>query len=186
MKSNEALKKLCRCGDNVYIAEDAQITRPNLACIGSHVGLDSGFYCSTMLIVGDYVHVSIRVTVIGGENCSLDLFSFSFVAAHSVLVCGSDDYAKGGLIGPPGIIPSEFRFDMDKKNIVFMPFAGIGVNTVVMPGVTLGEGSVVGACSLVTRNTIPWTIYAGTPAKPVKDRPKDKILEYARRLGFEY
>jgi acetyltransferase-like isoleucine patch superfamily enzyme len=34
-----------------------------------------------------------------------------------------------------------------------------------MPGVTIGDGAVVGACSLVTRNVQPWTVVAGSPAR---------------------
>jgi galactoside O-acetyltransferase len=48
----------------------------------------------------------------------------------------------------------------------------------------LAEGSVIGANSLVTKSTEPWTIYVGSPAKPVKARPKEKMIEYARRLGY--
>jgi acetyltransferase-like isoleucine patch superfamily enzyme len=53
-----------------------------------------------------------------------------------------------------------------------------------MPGVTIGEGAVVGANSLVTTSIEPWTINFGSPARVVRDRPKDKILEYAKKLGY--
>ena len=53
-----------------------------------------------------------------------------------------------------------------------------------MPDVTIGEGSVIGACSLVTKDTEPWTVYVGVPARPVKVRPCVKMLEYAKRLGY--
>ena len=54
-----------------------------------------------------------------------------------------------------------------------------------MPNVTLAEGSILGANSLLTKDTEPWTIYVGSPAKPVKIRDKDKILQYAKELGYE-
>mgnify|MGYP001559625033 CR=1 FL=1 len=53
-----------------------------------------------------------------------------------------------------------------------------------MPGVTVAEGSVVGAGSFLNKNTKPWTIYMGSPAKPVKTRPKEKMIEYAKKLGY--
>jgi acetyltransferase-like isoleucine patch superfamily enzyme len=53
-----------------------------------------------------------------------------------------------------------------------------------MPGVTLAEGCVIGANSLVTKDTEPWTIYMGSPAMPIKKRPKDKMLLYAKELGY--
>ena len=51
-----------------------------------------------------------------------------------------------------------------------------------MPGVTLAEGSILGANSLLTKDTEPWTIYVGSPAKPVKIRDRGKIIEYASKL----
>jgi acetyltransferase-like isoleucine patch superfamily enzyme len=60
--------------------------------------------------------------------------------------------------------------------------AYIGANSVVLPGVTIGEGAVVGACSLVNRNLKPWGVYFGNPVKLVgeRERPTEerkKILE---------
>ena len=51
-----------------------------------------------------------------------------------------------------------------------------------MPGVTLGEGSVVGAGSVITKDTKPWTVYVGSPAKEVGERDKSKIIEYGKIL----
>ena len=55
-----------------------------------------------------------------------------------------------------------------------------------MPGVTLAEGSILGANSLLTKNTEPWTIYVGSPAKPIKKRKKDIIIKNAKELGYEF
>lgn len=44
----------------------------------------------------------------------------------------------------------------------------IGINSTIMPGVTVGEGAIVGACSLVTNDVPDWSIAVGNPAKVVK------------------
>ena len=44
----------------------------------------------------------------------------------------------------------------------------IGMNTMILPGVTIGEGAVIGACSLVTKDIPAWTIAAGVPAKVIR------------------
>ena len=48
----------------------------------------------------------------------------------------------------------------------------IGMNTTIMPGVTVGEGSLVGAYSHVTKDIPDWTIAEGRPAKVIKEIPE--------------
>jgi putative colanic acid biosynthesis acetyltransferase WcaF len=48
----------------------------------------------------------------------------------------------------------------------------------------LAEGSVVGANSLVTKSTEPWTVYVGSPAKPIRIRDKESVLKFALELGY--
>lgn len=48
----------------------------------------------------------------------------------------------------------------------------LGMGTIVMPGVTVGEGAIVGARSVVTRDIPAWTIAAGSPAKVIKEIPE--------------
>ena len=57
---------------------------------------------------------------------------------------------------------------------------------VVLPGITLGIGSSVGAGAVVTKDTEPWTLYVGVPAKPIKKLPKEKMLSDAKALGYEF
>ena len=52
-----------------------------------------------------------------------------------------------------------------------------------MPGVTFGEGSILGANSLATKDLEPWTIYVGSPARPVKKRKKDIILKNEKDIN---
>jgi galactoside O-acetyltransferase len=51
----------------------------------------------------------------------------------------------------------------------------LGLTCVIIPGVTIAEGSVIGAGSLVTKSTEPWMVYVGTPARSVKRIEKDNI-----------
>ena len=50
------------------------------------------------------------------------------------------------------------------------PDCWIGMGVCVLPGVTVGEGCVVGAGSVVTRDLEPYSVAVGNPAKPIKSR----------------
>lgn len=169
-------------GVDVFINETALIKRPHLCDIGSHNAIDNGVTISTELIMGDYIHIAPYVVVIGGDQSKLILEDFSFVSAGTKIVCGSEDYTGAGLVGPT--IPKELRV-INYTTVKFEKYDGCGVNCSIMPGVTLAEGSILGANSLLTKDTEPWTIYVGSPAKPVKIRDKDKIIEYAKILKNE-
>ena len=175
-------KLLKSVGEDVFISAAVEIRRPHLVSVGRHVAIDTGFYCTTAMNIGDYIHIAPYITVIGGPSGLLQMGHFTTIAAGCRIVCGSDAHLGEGFVGPT--IPERFRDKVTIAPVVFADFASVGTNVVVLPGVTLGEGSVVGACSLVTKGTEPWTIYAGTPAKPIKARRKDKMLEMARELGY--
>jgi acetyltransferase-like isoleucine patch superfamily enzyme len=87
------------------------------------------------------------------------------------------------LIGP-GSLPEEFRDKMRLAPVVLEDFANVGTNAVIMPGVTLAQGTVIGACSLVTASTQSWTVYTGIPARPRKARPWKTMVRYAEELGY--
>lgn len=57
-----------------------------------------------------------------------------------------------------------------KKKVVVGDDVWIGVNAIVLPGVTIGKGAVVGAGAVVTKNVEPYAIVAGVPAKKIKSR----------------
>ena len=163
--------------------DDVHIKNLETAEVGNHVAIDKGFYCTTKLLVGDYVHIAPYVIVIGGNTASLTMKHFSGMAAGCRVICASDNYSSGMMMNPQ--VPAKYR-DVINEPVVFEPFSCTGVNSVIMPGVTLSEGSVIGANSLVTKTTEPWTVYVGSPARPIKIRKKEKIIESARELGYSF
>lgn len=172
-------------GDDVFISSAVEIRRPHLVSIGNHVAIDSGFYLTTALETNDHIHIGPYVSIIGGREGKLTLGRFTNIAAKSTIICASDAYLGEGLITAPGV-PEEMRDRLIVEPIVFENFANVGANVTILPGVTLAEGCVIGACSFVPRGTKtePWTIYAGNPIKPIKKRPKEKMLRYAKELGY--
>jgi len=170
-------------GEDVYIDDDILIKHVQKCKIGNHVAIDKGCKFSTVIEVGDYVHIAPDVVTIGGKNTKVVLKDFSFIAAGTKIVCGSEDYTGKGLVGPT--IPVKYR-ELIFGDVIFERYAGCGVNCSIMPGVTFGEGAILGANSLATKDLEPWTIYVGSPAKAVKKRDKDTIIKSAKELGYEF
>ncbi|WP_175871412.1 acyltransferase [Burkholderia sp. BCC0397] len=65
------------------------------------------------------------------------------------------------------------------KPVVIEDHVWIGARAIISPGVRVGEGAVVGAGSVVTRDVEPYTIVAGNPARFIKERTRD--LRYRSR-----
>lgn len=68
-------------------------------------------------------------------------------------------------------LPDECR-GTEYGDITIKDDAYIGANCTIMPGVTIGEGAVVGANALVNKDLEPWGIYVGTPCKKIGTREK--------------
>ena len=106
--------------------------------IGYEVWMD--FSNAHLIEIGDHVHVTTRCLLLCHQR---DLSDYHI----------DDDAAK---------LP--YR----KGKIILKKGCMIGMGTIVMPGVTIGEGAIIGAGSLVTKDIPSWTIATGRPAKIIK------------------
>ena len=167
-----------KIGNDVRVSEHAIINHPQLVEIGDHVSIDMWTYISTQLILGSYIHIAPSVSIIGGKTALLEMGDFTNIGSGGRIVCAGDDFSQG-LISP--VVPIEHRTVINKP-IIFKRYSTLGVNCTVLPGVILGEGCIVGANSVVTKDTKPWTIYAGSPARPIKPRDSKRIIESANQL----
>ncbi|MBU4353405.1 acyltransferase [Candidatus Parcubacteria bacterium] len=170
-------------GDDVFISANVEIRRPHLVSAGNHIAIDSGFYLTTEASIGDYIHIGPYVAIIGGARSSIKIGNFINLTLGSKFICGSDSFSGNGLVTAPGI-PEELLNERNFGAITIKDFGVVCAGAIIMPGVTIAEGSVIGANSLVTKSTEPWTIYFGNPARPIKIRPKNKMIEYAKKLGY--
>jgi putative colanic acid biosynthesis acetyltransferase WcaF len=74
-------------------------------------------------------------------------------------------------------------FDMVAKKIVIEPEAWLAAGVFVAPGVRIGRGAVVGACSVVLRHLPPMMICAGNPAQPLRPRPVSQSAQETAALA---
>ena len=66
-----------------------------------------------------------------------------------------------------------FDFDSRISSVNIEDYVFVGTRAMILPGVTLGEGSAVAAGAVVTKDVFPFTIVAGVPAKSIGNRPKN-------------
>jgi len=64
--------------------------------------------------------------------------------------------------------------NVQRGEVVIKDKAWIGFNSIILKGTTIGEGSIIGAGSVVTKDVPSWTIVAGNPAKIIREIPEDE------------
>ena len=148
---------------DLVISKNVEIKRPNLCTYGSPVAIDSFFYCTTGLDIGNYVHISPHVSCIGGKDAKFIAKGFNNIMAGARIICVSDRFDDSGLFG--ALIPKEFKGKQIKGTVTMEKFSNIGTNAIVMPGSILREGVLLTAGSLLIGDTVPWGVYKGSPAK---------------------
>ena len=104
------------------------------------------FPVETFVVIEDYVAIAAGARI----------FSISDWPGEGKRVCGP-------------MVPDEHR-NLNRGPVTIKKDVFIGLNAVVMPGVTVGEGAVIGANAVVSRDIEPWKIAVGAPAKPIAER----------------
>jgi len=176
------ITKLKKCGSNVIIGKTVRIRHPELVEIGDNVIIDDFTYISTQMRLDSYVHIAAGCKLIGGPSAFVEMGSFSTLAPNVVLAAGSDDYISG--IASP-LIPHEYKGGVQIGQIILHKHCIVGANSVVLPNVTFNEGAALGAVSLAKKNQDPWTLYGGIPAKKIKIRNQDTIINLEKKFYEE-
>ena len=116
------------------------------------------------------------------SDLKIDSSDFGIIRISSDVVISSEvrilthDYSVSDSIRS---IVIDGKGDIRKiEKVVIDKGAFIGLRCTIMPGVVVGEGAIVGACSVVTKNVIPFTVVAGNPAKEIcsRDKYNEKVI----------
>lgn len=159
-------------GHDVMIHERVTLIGIENISIGSHVRIDPEviLLATGPLTIGCYTHIAAGVFI--AARAGFEMKNFANIAHGSRIYTVNDDYSGEHLMGPT--IPAEL-LSLSAGAIVMQEHANIGAGAIVLPGVTMAEGSVLGALSMLGKSTEPWMTYGGVPAKPIKERRRDVI-----------
>jgi acetyltransferase-like isoleucine patch superfamily enzyme len=161
-------------GRNVRLDRTTILLNPAGLSIGDHTRIDAFCLISSFglgVSLGRNVHIAAGVYIFGIGGVVIE--DFAGVSARSVIYSANDDYSGEHLTGPT--LPPEFAA-VTAAPVRIGRHAVVGAGCIVLPGVTLGEGSASGALSMVKQDVNPFTVVAGSPARAVKTRSR-RLLE---------
>lgn len=166
---------ILNCGPNATVYNHGQ--RSNIK-LGEGVILDGTLECykEGELIIGDYSYIG-RSRIFAAKSVTIG--KGVYISDH-IVVFDSDLHPLSGrgryesLVDWNAGVPLNVYTNIDRKPVRIYDYVWIGANAVIIKGVTIGEGAVVGAGSVVTRDVPPYTIVAGNPARIIREIPLEE------------
>ncbi len=166
-------------GLDVQIWPLAKIINAEHISIGNSVIIDDFvfLYAVELMRIGSFVHIGSHTTISGGGEFIME--DFSGLSGGVRIYTANEDYLGGSLTNPA--VPTPYRTAI-RSFVHIQKHAIIGANSVVLPGVTIGEGAAIGANSTITKDVEPWVICAGSPLKIIRSRESKTILSLEKKL----
>ena len=150
-------------GADLSISKKASFYGVENISIGSHVRIDDFCILSGEISIGDYIHI------LYGSDAGIQINEFANISSRVCIYAVTDDYSGESMTSP--MIPDEYK-NLQKAPVYIGRHAIIGSGSVILPGSEIGEGCAVGSLSLIKNALDAWWIYAGIPAKKLKERSK--------------
>lgn len=128
---------------------------------GTYIGGNTKIISSASVKIGNHVTIAWNVTIYDHDSHSHD---------HHQRVIDQSRQLKDWPTG--NFIASKDWSVVPKAAINICDHAWIGFDAVILKGVTIGEGAIVGARSVIARDVAPWTVVAGNPARFIRNIEK--------------
>ena len=166
-------------GNEVFISRKASLYHAEKITLGSHVRIDDFCILSggSGISIGNYVHIAPYCGLYGGSG--IDIADFAGLSSRVALYSESDDFSGESMTNPT--VPQTCKPQYHRGKINIGRHVIIGTGATVLPGISVGEGTAIGAHALVMLDCEPWGIYNGNPARRIKARSQD-LLKYEPTL----
>ena len=169
-----------------FVGKNSVLTNVDLG-FGSYVSSNADLSNAK---VGKYCSIGPNLSSIGG-NHPLNHHK----STHPAFYAKNNASGFSYLTGEKDSIFTEDKY-VDESKRYFYEIGNdvwIGANVSICQGVTIGDGAVIGACSLVNKDVEPYAVYAGIPAKKIKQKEKllnekwwDKGEEWIKEHASEF
>ena len=132
-------------------------------------------YAKEKIKIGSFVHIANFTSITGSHQ--LELGDFSAISQGCRILTATDDFKDWGFGN--STVDNQFR-NVKNAPIKIGKFCIVGANSSVLPGITIGEGTTVGANSVITKDLEPWGVYVGN--KKVGMRNKEEVLKNYKKF----
>ncbi len=158
-------------GKDVKISENAIFYNHKNIEIGDNTRIDDFCIISAGkggIEIGKYVHIAAYCSIQGAGKVIME--DFSGLSSKVSVYTSSDDYSGKSMTNP--CVPEQFT-DVKSGDVILKKHVIVGVGSCILPNVTIGLGSAIGAFSLVNRDIQDSIIAVGVPAKEITKRSKN-------------
>jgi len=163
-----------RLGKNVLISDKSSIYSPHLIEVGDNVRIDDFCILSpgTLLRLGNYIHISCYASIIGKGKVVVE--DFCGISGRVSIYSSNDDYTGLAMTNP--MVPESCR-RVTNGDVLLKRHTIVGSGCIILPNSILHEGVSVSALSLINGECEAYSVYAGVPAKKIRNR-LTKFLQY--------
>ena len=154
-----------KMGRNCFIDEYVYIDLPKKISLGSNVRIDA----FTRLEGGKCIDIGNRSHI--GSGCTLTGGGGLYIGENVSIGAGSKIYSATASRG----IRPEYQRAVVRKPVYIENDVVLGIHTIILPGVTIGEGAVLGSYSFINKDLPPRKVAFGIPARVVEDNPPSKL-----------
>lgn len=163
LEVNNYKKSLASCGKNVRIGGNCKMI-PDHISMGDNVSIGEGSWLMASLshiYIGNNVVTGPQITIRGGDH------RFDILGKYII------------------DITEDMKLPENDADVHICDDVWIGQHAIILKGVTIGEGSIIGAGSIVTKDVPPYTIHIGVHAPAEYKRfTEEEIKEHKRLLGL--
>ena len=173
-----------KLGTNAKIYETAKIIHPENIYLGDESIIADFCFIYAVgrgIYIGNFCNITEHCIIQAGGLVQLG--DFVGLGPRVTILAASDDYEGEGLIGHT--VLNKYR-KTTFKDVIIGKHAHIGMGSIIMPGVTIGEGCSIGSGSLVTKSMPAWTICYGSPCQPIRPKNREKILSMEQEFLKDY
>ena len=157
---------------NVFIDQNVFFAYPKGITLGEFCYIDKNvIIMSKTAKIGRRVHVAPRVFVSGGGE--LEVEDHVAIATNANIITSTELLKHGTRSSGPMTRADERQVIRGKVHIKRDAF--VGVNATLLPGVTMGEGSVAGVGAVLARDTEAWSVHMAPPPRRIPDRDPVKF-----------